>query len=202
MRGAHGRPESRSSAFGRSPDRGCEGDQKTLSEPERPGTSPCPECGARISARGLAGHRRLKHGHVAPASAARRADLLPELTVVLETMGRMLERVDSRLGRLEETVRLELAAPARPGGAHPERLRGELDDVLQETAFLKTLARSSFESWGGTPRNEQEQELASAWRRQLGTLSRRHFQLLVRLHHPLPEGLEFCAPRADVELAG
>lgn len=138
----------------------------------------CPECRAQVSPRGLAGHRRLKHG-LAPAPKAE-----ADLGAVQETLTAItgaLDRLDERLEHIEVHNRSRDAAH----GEVIDGLRRELDEVVRSI----TERKARYDEDG----DRDDPERQEAIRRELGRLRRRQAVLLFRM------GSE--APGADPEAA-
>jgi hypothetical protein len=115
---------------------------------------PCPDCGHLFLPRGLASHRRHKHGGSASVATRR------ELEAVLE----LLAQLEVRLQRLETGA--PLAAPR-------DDLRASLEGVLAEIRAV-TAERATIEG-------EWAEECRLACDVQLGRLRERQARLLFEL---------------------
>jgi hypothetical protein len=140
----------------------------------------CPECGGEFSARGIATHRRLKHGGArAPAAGAQDG-----LAQRLDGLAAVLERIEGRLAALEGCAGFSGEAPA-PRRSEVAELRAELDEVLGRIAAKVAAAAELEDALDG----DLEADAASARRslhRELGALRRRQLLLLMRLGPEAP----------------
>lgn len=173
-------------------------------------TQHCPECGRSFSRRGLAGHRRLKHGvgmdpgpegSATPRPAFRTAHALPSgaigpqeppapLPTVAEdlhSMRLLLERIETRLDRLEGKPEAGAGEPgAHSAGPAPEREEGELGALRKElTRVFEEIARAKDEARrgaaGGDASDETRRDAERAAAQRLGVLRRRQAHILYRL---------------------
>jgi len=148
----------------------------------------CPECGLTIDPRGLAGHRRLKHGEDAarqPDSAERERQASQAVLEALGAIDRSIWRVEARLMRLEAQVE-ELAGGARDAAraeaeSERQRMQRELDHLLQTIAAEKALAADEAARRGRPARTDEELLQETAFHQRLGRLNRRRYSLLFRL---------------------
>jgi hypothetical protein len=156
--------------------------------PERPPQQvPCPECGGSFSPRGIASHRRLRHG-VASAAAN-------ELGATLTRIAEALERLEARLGPASppppandvpsnaEAIDPPPALPSTLGARATELriLERSLRDVLNEIARVKSETERQIAEWGGHAPSEERKALEQTSYQMLGTLRRRQASLLFRL---------------------
>ena len=92
--------------------------------PEPSNRVPCPECGAEYSPRGLASHRRQRHGFVqAPLPTAAEAPT-SEILSALQLLRGAVERIDERIGEVEASSQ------------HRETPAQELQRLERELALL------------------------------------------------------------------
>lgn len=148
----------------------------------------CPDCGAAVDPRGLAGHRRLAHGAVGkPGPEA--ADPEPRASqAVLEGLGsieRSIWRIEARLIHLEARVE-EVAGEAREAAlaeseSERQRLQRELDHLVQTIAAEKAAAAEEAARRGRPARTDEELLQETAFHQRLGRLNRRRYSLLFRL---------------------
>jgi hypothetical protein len=94
--------------------------------PDSPLRSPCPECGQEFSARGLASHRRQRHGLVvqAPLPAAAPESKANDILSALELLRGAVARIDERIGEVEASTQ------------HRESPAQELHRLERELALL------------------------------------------------------------------
>ncbi|MDA1265918.1 MAG: hypothetical protein O2816_12630 [Planctomycetota bacterium] len=114
---------------------------------------PCPDCGGQFLPRGLASHRRQKHGVAAPAAVGE-VDLGP----VLEALG----RIEARLERLEVWGRAE------DGGDDDLRLR--LEEVLAQIRAVNAERAALEGEWAEQQRQACDLELLRLRRQQTDLL--------------------------------
>ena len=140
----------------------------------------CPECGEGFSPRGIASHRRLRHG-VAAAPAG-------EIGVTLTRIANVLERLDAKLaGEPSSAVGSATEPPpALPAMAQSRTLEMRilertLREVLGEIARVKEETERQIAAWGGSATTEEQRILRQTSFLQLGTLRRRQASLLFRL---------------------
>ena len=138
---------------------------------------PCPECGRGFVRRGLAAHRRMRHG----ATAATASDLRPVnetlacLRRVLESLAGVLERMDARLVRIESARAQE---PVAPGTGALER---GITEVLAEITRVKEETDRQLEAWGGRARTQEQKDLEQTAFFRIATLRKRQASLVYRL---------------------
>jgi hypothetical protein len=152
----------------------------------------CPECGELFVPRGIAAHRRMRHGVIAapapgevaaplPAPLARAADDGGErLLGALERIACALESLDRRIAAGA------LAAPTAARGPEPGTLQASLDAVLEEIERVKQEAREQVSRWGGKPTNEEQRALEQTTFQRLGSLRRRQAGILFRMQEGEP----------------
>jgi hypothetical protein len=135
----------------------------------------CPECGESFSPRGIATHRRMRHG-TAPAA-------VEELGTTLTRIAEVLERLESRLEPAAATKERP-AAPPVPLGERATDLgvleRG-LHDVLNEIARVKTETERQIAACRARAQSEEQKALEQTSFQMLGNLRRRQASLLFRL---------------------
>lgn len=169
----------------------------------------CPECGEFFSKRGLAGHRRFKHGENVKPSPARTpeevaleleraravlpgVDAVKAQTHLLAEMVDLLKGLDARLERIEAcaltaSVRgseeeLSAAEEQAPGGAEDGECREEIKRLSKELQeVLKRIAVLRQER-----QSSDEEERIVEIDRQLGRLRMRQAGLLFRLGKDAP----------------
>src|SRR5262245_31461892 len=93
---------------------------------ESPSRLPCPDCGQEFSARGLASHRRQRHGTViqAPLPAAVPESRANDILSALELLRGAVARIDERIGEVESSTQ------------HRESPAQELKRLERELALL------------------------------------------------------------------
>lgn len=133
----------------------------------------CPECGVLLSPRGMAGHRRLKHGVASTPKVAPEEGLVG-VRAALEAITGALDRIDRRMTQLEGEV------PQRSAdqGREIDELRKELDAIVSEIARAKASYKALGHAEGATDREEYKKEL--------GRLRRRQAVLLFRMGSEAP----------------
>jgi hypothetical protein len=156
--------------------------------PERPPQQvPCPECGVGFSPRGIAAHRRMRHG-VASVAAN-------ELGTTLTRIAEALERLEARLGPAspppvapdprsdKEAIDPPPALPSSLGARATELriLERSLREVLNEIARVKSDTERQIAEWGGRVPTDERRALEQTSYQRLGTLRRRQASLLFRL---------------------
>jgi hypothetical protein len=104
----------------------------------------CPECGRMFVPRGLAAHRRMRHGpgsppETDPGTKPGALDTVA-ITRALDDLARAVGRLDARIDRL---LAAPDPAPALPAQSAPkpsarESLERELDELLAEIARVRT----------------------------------------------------------------
>jgi hypothetical protein len=94
--------------------------------PESSNRIPCPECGAQFSARGLASHRRQRHGLVvqAPLPAPVPESTANDILSALQLLRGAVARIDERIGDVEASTQ------------HRETPAQELSRLERELALL------------------------------------------------------------------
>ena len=156
----------------------------------------CPECGELFVPRGIAAHRRMRHGVVTPAgpfqvaaplpSSAARAEEESRLLAAFERIARAVESIDARLAARAP------AAPAAPLGhvGQPDTaaLEASLNGVLAEIERVKAEAREQATRWGGVPQNEEQRALEQTTYMRLGQLRRRQAGILFRMQEGDDQG--------------
>ena len=156
--------------------------------PERPHSGvPCPECGGLFSRRGMAAHRRLRHG-VAPAGVNELGETLSRIAEVLE---RLEARLDAGNVPAEPSDARAEADPTEPPPALPSRngaraaqlglLERSLREVVSEIARVKQETERQLAAWGARAPSEELKALEQTSYQVLGTLRRRQASLLFRL---------------------
>ena len=118
---------------------------------------PCPDCGEMFLARGLASHRRQKHG--VHATKARAPEPGIDLAPVLEA----LARIEARLERLE-------AASVQTDGAPENDLQLRLDEVLAQIRAVLAERETLEGDWADQQREACDLELAELRRQQTDLL--------------------------------
>jgi hypothetical protein len=157
----------------------------------------CPECGVLFSARGLAPHRRMRHGTIAvrtttiePAPALpsekvmQTIDFLPQLVRAFDEMLALLRRLEGHVVELERVRQRELANGASSnsnGEAAARALEQALNDVLTRIARIEADARKN--TMGGAPNapEEAQKQLEETTHRQLGKLRKQQARLVFQL---------------------
>ncbi len=135
----------------------------------------CPDCGREFTARGLATHRRRKHGEQPPAPlpVSQAHEAMAGLEEVLRAMCTTLERIDDRLDRAEfAQSRGEFGKPLEPTESELERLERELAEVLGSIVSIDRLLRCGP---GADPTEE------GSFRKVLAMLRRRQAGILFRM---------------------
>ncbi len=146
--------------------------------PGRPSRSlDCPECGESFAPRGMASHRRMRHG-ITPDAAV-------ELSGTLARIANVLERLDARLSESKaRDAAEEVAAPfpsARRVESPTQLLEEGLRQVLSEIARVKQQTEAQLMSLGERKRSEEEMRLEETTFQTLSSLRRRQAELLYRL---------------------
>ena len=156
--------------------------------PERgPQQVECPECGGSFSPRGIASHRRMRHG-VAPVAAN-------ELGATLLRIAEVLERLETRLEPDGSSNGAEAppsdAKPIDPPPALPSSagarttelgvLERGLREVMGEIARVKSETEQQIAAWAGRTPTEEQRAVEQTSYQVLGTLRRRQASLLFRL---------------------
>lgn len=160
----------------------------------------CPECGREFARRGLATHRRMRHGPSSPpeidppapipatrddtALIARALDETAMIARALDSLAQVVGRLDSRLDGIlaqqaVDPAKPEPVAPAASvaaGGTDKQALERELDAVLAEIARLRADSEATA---AAQPDGERRPEPAACKR--LGKLRRRQATILSRL---------------------
>ncbi len=184
----------------------------------------CPDCGQSFRPRGLASHRRHKHGEstpddepparaetpvdevaaALPARPTRRASAeasgpaaalpagtssqgslespLREIARALRTIGLRLEGIESLLASGASRWSSQRISRAE----ELNHLQHELAEVFDAVEREKVASRRRLESWGGTPRTPQEEDMERDARQRLGDLRRRQAILLFRMGDDVP----------------
>jgi hypothetical protein len=144
----------------------------------------CPDCGESFVPRGIAAHRRMKHGlKDAPLPSARRALSAQEVAVLItrelsplyDRLNLALVRIEARLAAIEN--RLLPAAVfdgARELEQHLSAVISEIDRVKAESAELAS-------KWGGVAQTDEQRELEKTTYVHLGALRRQQAKLLFDL---------------------
>jgi|SoiMethySBSTD1v2_1073268.scaffolds.fasta_scaffold220869_3 hypothetical protein len=146
----------------------------------------CPECGELFAPRGMASHRRMRHG-VAPAA-------VNELGATLARIAEVLERLETRLDARsapEPAAPKVQGEPGEPPPALPSRpatrgvelrvLEHGLREVMEEIAKVKSETERQIVAWGGHAETDEQRALEETSYRRLGNLRRRQASLLFRL---------------------
>lgn len=158
----------------------------------RPDAVACPDCGERFAPRGLAAHRRARHpaaertgkGPVSGRRPAARAEAAEETSpAAVRVLADALERIETRLGRIEAAAAGDRAARAlRPSTREEvEVLLVALEDVMDRVAREVVRHRELRASWGGEPQSSDELSSDREARQRLGRLRREQVALLHRL---------------------
>lgn len=117
--------------------------------PESSNRVPCPECGAQFSPRGLASHRRQRHGIVqAPLPAAPETPT-SEILSALQLLRGAVERIDERIGEVEASSQ-HRETPAQ----ELQRLERELALLLVQIGRLQHPANQPGEPAAPLPTTE------------------------------------------------
>lgn len=162
----------------------------------------CPECGELFVPRGIAAHRRMRHGVVTPAgpfqvaaplpSSPARAEEESRLLAAFERIARAVESIDARLAARAPVILGAPIAPAAPVGqiGQPDTaaLEASLNAVLAEIERVKAEAREQATRWGGVPQNEEQRALEQTTYVRLGQLRRRQAGILFRLQEGDEQG--------------
>lgn len=153
----------------------------------------CPECGELFVPRGIAAHRRMRHGVVAPSgpfpiaaplpSSTARVDEGSRLVLAFERIARALESIDERLA-----ARAPAAVESAAREPDPASLEASLSGVLAEIESVKNEAREQASRWGGTPQNDEQRALEQTTFLRLGQLRRRQAGILFRMQESGDQG--------------
>jgi hypothetical protein len=156
----------------------------------------CPECGILFSARGLAPHRRMRHGTIAvrtttidPAPALpsekvmQTIDFLPQLVRAFDEMLALLRRLEGHVVELERVRQRELAngASSNNGEAAARALEQSLHDVLIRIARVEEDARKHTTGGATNAPEEAQKLLEETTHRQLGKLRKQQARLVFQL---------------------
>jgi len=151
--------------------------------PGRPSRSiDCPECGESFAPRGIASHRRMRHG-ITPEAAV-------ELSGTLSRIATVLERLDARLSEVkaaDATTRdaaEDVAAPfpsRKPVETPGKLLQEGLREVLAEIARVKQETEAQLGSLGERTLSDEQRLLEKTTFQTLSSLRRRQAELLYRL---------------------
>ena len=146
--------------------------------PARPSRSAdCPECGESFAPRGMASHRRMRHG-ITPDAAV-------ELGGTLARIAEVLERLDARLTEARTRDAADsVVAPfpsARRADSPTKLLEEGLRQVLAEIARVKQQTETQLGSRGDRQRSDEEAHLEETTFQTLSSLRRRQAELLYRL---------------------
>jgi hypothetical protein len=142
----------------------------------------CSDCGESFVARGIAAHRRMKHGvreivrpaSVDPAVVSAIAALVGrDLAHSLGRIVQALERIDGRIAALELRI--------TPAGDDGEALEAHLQAVINEIERVKSESAKLSSTWGGRPQTEEQRALEQTTFMHLGTLRRQQAKLLFDL---------------------
>jgi hypothetical protein len=108
--------------------------------PESSQRVPCPECGAQFSPRGLASHRRQRHGLVvqAPVPAPVAESAANDILSALQLLRGAVARIDERIGDVEASTQ-HRESPAQ----ELTRLERELALLLVQIGRLQHPANST-----------------------------------------------------------
>ncbi|MFN0009689.1 MAG: hypothetical protein ACKVXR_17480 [Planctomycetota bacterium] len=135
----------------------------------------CPECGGFFSPRGIATHRRMRHG-AAPAA-------VEDLGTTLTRIATVLERLESRLDPRAATIQPPPAQPVSLGERATDLgvLERGLREVLNEIARVKTETERQIAACRAQAQSEEQKALEQTSFQMLGNLRRRQASLLFRL---------------------
>ena len=156
----------------------------------------CPDCGESFVRRGIAAHRRMRHGvRELPRPAATEADpaLVSSIAALVarelaHTLGRIvqaIERIDDRIAALELRI--------TPAGDDGEALEAHLKAVVAEIERVKAESAKLASAWGGRPQTAEQRALEQTTFLHLGTLRRQQAKLLFDLQDLKGES----GPRVD-----
>ncbi len=150
----------------------------------------CPECGEPFAPRGLAAHRKMRHG-IGPDAAV-------ELAGTLSRIASVLERLDARLStdpptstarpetphaaQTGEPAAVRAASSSDSGRLTPGQLLQQgLHDVLEEIARVKRQTEDHIRRVNGTPMTDEEKALERTTYQALATLRRKQADLIYRM---------------------
>lgn len=150
----------------------------------------CPECGEPFAPRGLAAHRKMRHG-IGPDAAV-------ELAGTLSRIASVLERLDARLSTDPPTPTARPEAPSAAVASEPAAVRATpstdsgaltpgqllqqgLHDVLEEIARVKRQTEDHIRRVNGTPMTDEEKALERTTYQALATLRRKQADLIYRM---------------------
>ena len=150
----------------------------------------CPECGEFFAPRGLAAHRRMRHG-ITPDAAV-------ELAGTLSRIAAVLERLDARLAAEETPETSGTTQDSAPRTTDPDTVRAALPsksarttagllleqglrDVMDEIARVKRETERQIRRTRGEQMTEEEKVLERTAFQVLGTLRRRQADLIYRM---------------------
>jgi len=150
----------------------------------------CPECGEPFAPRGLAAHRKMRHG-IGPDAAV-------ELAGTLSRIASVLERLDARLSTdppastttpeaprvtpAGEPAAARATSSANSGPLTPGQLLQQgLHDVLEEIARVKRQTEDHIRRVNGTPMTDEEKALERTAFQALATLRRKQADLIYRM---------------------
>ena len=143
--------------------------------PDRPNRNvECPECGEEFAPRGLAAHRRMRHG-ITPEAAI-------ELAGTLTRIASVLERLDAKLagGPATEDVPEEPKAPL-PSRSRAVELEQGVREVLAEIARVKRETEQQLGHVAGSPLTDEQKLLERTAFQALSELRRRQAELIYRM---------------------
>ena len=143
----------------------------------------CPECGEAFAPRGLAAHRKMRHG-IGPDAAV-------ELAGTLSRIASVLERLDARLSS-DPAPTAQPEAPHAPAGIEPSRedsgrltpgqlLQQGLHDVLAEIARVKRETEEEIRKVAGQGLTDEQRQLEQTTFQVLSELRRRQAALIYRM---------------------
>lgn len=150
----------------------------------------CPECGRMFVPRGLAAHRRMRHGPGSPPETdpGTKSGAMDTVAIAraLDDLARAVGQLDARIDRLLDSRMDPLLAAPEPAPALPTRsastpsakesLERELDALLAEIARVRTEGVGAL-----VQASEGEAATEHELRLRLGKLRRRQTSILSRL---------------------
>jgi len=139
----------------------------------------CPECGEAFPPRGIAPHRRMRHG-IPPEVAL-------DLAGTLSRIASVLERLDARMAEGAARVPPGPPAPAqlpvsKPVTPRSKLLEEGLRQVLAEIARVKQDTERQIAALGSRSASDEQRLLEETAFHALGSLRRRQAELIYRLH--------------------
>lgn len=116
---------------------------------------PCPDCGRSFHPRGLASHRRQKHGGAERSHPTPTGSPTEPLLAVLERIEARLARLETRLADLPRGEALE-AGPPEPDTA----MRARLEEVLAQVRAVRAEREAVEGDWAEERRRACDLELS------------------------------------------